>query len=135
MKTLRFSILIFGLMIMAGCETYYLSTDSLLEQFANTGKQRKYIFMVTPHFFFAGSVKGNSLKTVHCVDKDGKEYFLSVNERMGIRITTKDSTRRTFYFDTLLIQDSTITGSKTHFFEWQIKPIKLDDVVKLEIQK
>ena len=123
------------LIAISGCATYHLSTQSLMEQFADAKHEDKHLMLFTPPFFFYGSVSGNDIQTLKVYDKNEKEYFIYVDNHTGVRITKKDSSRRTFYFNTLLIKDSTITGSKTHFFEWQITPIKLDDILKIEIQK
>ena len=134
MNLSRYYLLIFCFLIFIGCTTYHLTTQSLLEQFANSNPEQKNIFFIAPPFFLAGSVNGNSLRTIRCFDKDEKEHFIGVDIRTGIRITKRDSTTSTFYFDTLIIKDSILTGSKTHFFGgWQIKPIKLDDIIKVEI--
>ena len=85
--------------------------------------------------FYAGSVDGNDLTEVKVYDKDEKPNTIQLTDHTGVRITKKDSSRVTFYFNTLQIKDSTITGSQTHFFEWHFKPIKLADVVRIEIQK
>ncbi|HEV2479853.1 MAG TPA: hypothetical protein VGS79_09310 [Puia sp.] len=121
-------------LLLAGCATYYLSTDSLVQQMADTQPERKYIY--TPAtLFIPFSVEGNSLHQLKCLDKHGKETTIDVDNRTSVRITLADSSRKTFYFNTLLLQDSTITGSKTHFFEMHIKPIRLRDVAKIEVQK
>jgi len=101
---------------------------------ADTKLERKYIY--TPSLpFIPFSVDGNSLHQLKCVDKNGKEATIDVSNRTSVRITLADSSHKTFYFNTLLLKDSTITGSKTHFFEMHIKPILLRDVVKIEVQK
>ncbi len=58
-----------------------------------------------------------------------------MTNRTGVRITKKDGRRKTFYFDTLLIKDSTINGKKSHFDGLDINPIKLDDIAKIELQR
>ena len=122
------------LLSFASCATYHLSTDSLVQQMADTQPERKYTY--SPSLpFVPFSVVGNSLQRLLCVDKNGKETTIDVTNRTSVRITLADSSRRTFYFNTLLLKDSTITGSKTHFFEMHVKPIKLRDVVKIEVQK
>ncbi len=68
------------------------------------------------------------------MDKYEKEYILNVTNRTGVRITKKNNTRCTFYFDTLIIQDSIITGCKSHFVGIKINPIKLDNIAKIELQ-
>ena len=121
-------------LLLTSCATYHLSTDSLVQQFANTQPERKYTYEPTL-FFIPFSVNGNSLQTITCLDKNGKETTFDVTNRTSVRITLTDNSRTTFYFNTLLIQDSTISGSKTHFFEAHIRPIKLRDIAKIEIQK
>lgn len=124
------------LVLCASCATYHLSTQSLLDQFAHSTPQTKFtVLVVPPFFFFPGIVKGNDLTSIKVLDKNGNEKVLQVTNRMGIRFTKVDSTRTTFYFNTLLLKDSTITGSKTHFFNDQIRPIRFVDIAKIEIQR
>ena len=133
MKKTLLALLVMPL-LLTSCATYHLSTDSLVQQFANTQPERKYTYEPTL-FFIPFSVNGNSLQTITCLDKNGKETTFDVTNRTSVRITLTDNSRTTFYFNTLLIQDSTISGSKTHFFEAHIRPIKLRDIAKIEIQK
>ena len=122
-------------LFLTGCATYHLSTQSLVQQFADTQPEKKYTVVVAFPFFIPFSVNGNSLRTLRVLDNNGKETVIPVTNRTSVRITRNDSSRTTFYFNTLLIQDSTITGSKTHFFEAHIKPMKLKDIAKIEVQK
>ncbi|HTR31398.1 MAG TPA: hypothetical protein VMH27_19130 [Puia sp.] len=125
---------IFASLLLTSCATYHLSTESLVQQMAATQPERKYIY--SPDLpFIPFSVEGNSLQRLRCLDKNGNTQIIDVTNRTSVRITLADSTRKTFYFNTLLIKDSTIAGSKTHFFEMRIKPILLKDVVKIEVQK
>jgi len=121
-------------LLLTSCATYHLSTESLVQQMADTKPERKYIY--SPNLpFIPFSVEGNSLQQLKCLDKNGKETTITVSNRTSVRIMLTDSSHKTFYFNTLLLKDSTITGSKTHFFEMHIKPILLRDVVKIEVQR
>ncbi len=132
-RTWHLCILIFTL---ASCATYHLSTDSLVQQFSEAHPQEKTGgLFIMPYVFFPYSAKGNDLRYVKVLDKEEKEQIIEVTNHTGIRITRKDSSRQTFYFDTLLLQDSTITGNKTHFFSYHIKPIPFSDILKIELQK
>jgi hypothetical protein len=91
--------------------------------------------MVAFPFFIPFVVNGNDLTEVKVFDKDGKEQTIEVTNRTGIRITKKDSSRTTFYFNTLMVKDSFITGKKDHFMGINIKPINLNNILKIEIQK
>jgi hypothetical protein len=121
-------------LLLTSCATYHLSTESLVQQMADTQPEKKYTYMPSLPFI-PFSVDGNSLHQLKCVDKNGKETTIDVTNRTSVRITMTDSSRKTFYFNTLLLKDSTISGSKTHFFEAHIKPIMLRDVAKIEVQK
>jgi hypothetical protein len=136
---------LFCLALLTGCATYHISTQSLVEQMANSGTEKKTSEELAASFrfspglsvciYYEGTVKGNTLTKITCLDNKGKEATLDVDNRTSVRITKADSSRVTFYFNTLLVHDSTISGSKTHFFEWQIHPVLLKDITKIEIQK
>ena len=138
MNTKRFSLitlLTISTLFISGCATYHLTTQSLLEQFADSQKEKKVNFIIAPPFMFPGIVNGNSLREIKVLDSKEQEQIIPVSNHTGIRITKKDGKRNTFYFDTLLIQDSTITGKKDHFFGMNIKPINLNSIQKIELQK
>lgn len=80
-------------------------------------------------------VAGNSLTEIKVLDKNENECTLPVKRQTSVRITKKDGKRKTFYFDTLLVQDSIITGKNDHFIGTNINPIKLNTIVKIELQK
>jgi hypothetical protein len=101
----------------------YISKDSLTQLTKISGSE-KHIF-----------VKGNDIKSVSCVEKSGKSETIMVDNRTGIRIFMNDKSTKSFYFNTILLTDSTISGSKTHFFSAQIKPIPLDSISKIQIMK
>ncbi len=137
MKKSNLAIFFLLTLVLTSCgTTYNLSTRSLLEQFSNSNVEKKVNWLVAyPYVFFPGIVKGNDLKTITCVDQMGKEIAINVSRNTGVRFTKTDSSKTTFYFDTLILKDSTITGSKTHFFNAQIKPIKFKDIAKIEIMQ
>ncbi len=112
-----------------------MTTQSLIEQLADTQKEKKVTVIVAFPLFFPGVVTGNSLQQVKVLDKNEKEVVIPVTNRTGIRVTKKDGTRKTFYFNTLIIQDSLITGKNDHFIGTNIKPINLDNIEKIELQK
>jgi len=129
---------IFGLialMLLSACQTYHMSTQSLLQHLANTQSEKKINIIIAFPLVFPGIVNGNSLREVKVFDKNERECVLLVNNHTGVRITKKDGKRKTFYFDTLIIKDSTITGKNDHFFGVSIKPINLNNIEKIELQR
>ena len=132
-KSIKFLIPVF--ILLTGCATYHLTTKSLLEQFVDVTPEKKVNLIFAYPFVFPGTVTGNSLKEVKVLDDKNIEHIIPVTNHTGIRITKKDGTKRTFYFDTLLIQDSTINGKKSHFVGINIKPVNLNDIEKIELQR
>jgi len=122
-------------LFLFSCTTYHLTTEGLLQQFADVHPETKTNFIVALPLIFPGTVTGNSLTEIKVLDQNNKEHTIPVTNHTGVRITKKDGTRKTFYFDTLLIKDSTINGKKSHFVGLDIKPIKLDDIAKIELQR
>jgi hypothetical protein len=106
-----------------------------LEQLASTHKEKKETILVAFPFFFPFTITGNSLQHINVLDKNEKEYMLFVTNRTGVRVTKKDGKRKTFYFNTLIVQDSTITGKNDHFLGININPINLNNIEKIELQE
>jgi hypothetical protein len=135
MKFRNITVWIICLTLLDGCTTYHLTTQSLLDQFANAKPEKKVNYIIALPFIFPGEVTGNDLKEIKCLDPHGKEAILPVTNHTGVRISKKDGTRKTFYFDTLLVKDSTINGKKSHFLGLDIKPMNLNDIDKIELQR
>lgn len=126
----RLSFIVVVAMFFSSCATYHLTTESLTAQFAEVGTEKKE----APLFFYK-AVYGNQLSSIKVFDKNGNEKLLPVTNHTGIRITRSDNSRVTFYFNTLILQDSTITGSKSNFVKAPIKPINFSEIKKIELQK
>jgi hypothetical protein len=120
--------------ILTGCATCHLSTESLVQQMANSPPEKKYIYLLSLPFI-PFIVEGSNVRQLTCLAKNGKEATFEVTNRTSVRLMLAGSSHTTFYFNTLLLKDSTISGSKTHFFEMHIKPVKLRDLAKIEVQK
>ena len=128
MKQLSFAMAIIVFTLITGCATYQVSTESLYGQITGNTVSKGYLFA-------ADAVKGNDLTSIKCIDKNGKEIEIAVTNRTGVRIITNDGSKTIFYFNTLVIKDSAITGSKTHFFNAKITPIKFSEISKIEIME
>ena len=128
MKHFSYAVAIVCTAFLTGCASYLISTSSLAEQLNGDTVSKGYLLA-------KDAVKGNDLKTITCVDKNGKEKLITVTNRTGVRITKTDNSKVSFYFNTLLIKDSAIVGSKTHFLNAKVTPIKFSEISKIEIMK
>ncbi len=135
MKTSNFIRLVLVAFLMSGCATYHITTESLIKQLAETREEEKTTILIAPPIFVPFTVTGNSLYQIIVLDKNEMECVIPVTNHTGVRITKKDGTRKTFYFNTLIIKDSLITGKNDHFIGVNIKPINLNSIDKIELQK
>ena len=148
---------LFVVLLLCGCNTYHLSTESLVKQVADVKTETRRstrivpvpIFtslnpatlllgaaLTVPFFLIPANVDTlYILRNITLQDKKGREHTIPVNDRTGIKITQKSGKHTTFYLNTLKVKDSGITGQKTHFFKTYIKPIPIDSISKIEVQK
>ena len=118
------------LLLLSGCATYYITTQSLRDQLAGTKMEKKPNLLIP-----VDNIKGNNLITVNVLDKKEQPYTLKITQRTGVRIKQNNGKKVTFYFNTLQVTDSTITGSKTHLYNAKIKPVLLRNITSIELQK
>ena len=116
-----------------------MSIQSLVEQVANpdTIKVQKYMEWVPlmGPMPIIGQKKYFHVWKIKCLDKQEKEQILKVTSKTQIKITTKDKFGSVFYFGTIKIKDGTITGFSSRILRLQIEPIKVTDILKVEIQR
>lgn len=113
MKNKLFGIVL-SAMMMTGCATYVMTPQTLQKVLEKGNPQ-------------AGVTQLN------VVDKDGKPVVLTPTIHTAVRITKKDDTRQQLYFITLSLKDSLINGSKSVIFNMPIKPIKVSEIKKVEL--
>ena len=124
------------LLLISSCATYHITTQSLVQQFADTRKEEKRSLILAFPIFLPGKVTGNNLREIKVLDENENVKIIPVTNHTGVRIYKKNGSKTTFYFDTLLIQDSTINGAQSHFLGGlYIHPINLNDIDKIELQR
>ena len=109
------SILIAVTLLLSSCATYFMTPQGLQTALENKKVNKE------------GSTR------VKCVDKDGNAFILTPTNHTGIRITKKDGSSQVFYFVTAYLSDSLIMGSKSTFLNFPIKPIKITEIKKIEL--
>jgi hypothetical protein len=96
-----------AVLLLNSCTTYYMSTDSLKQQFAgvDSTKLKKVelegggILMASGNSYLA-----NPIKTINCTDKKGNPATLENGPSIEIRFTYGQNNKRTiFYFAKYLL--------------------------------
>ena len=116
-KIVLFTTLTLDLLFLNSCTTYYISVNSFKEQFKD------------------GLITAKT-KTINCIDKTGNPISLTNTHNLEIRFTYGEKNKRTvFYFDSMFVNDSTVTGSESIFIKSLKKIILFDSITKIELQK
>ncbi len=134
---MKFAILpILILLFLSSCATYTMTPGQLITQLkrASPDTVRVRSAYGTPILTNVDrDYKINGIGEIVCKDKDGREIIIQNNPNVECRITDKKKKRHIFYFDTINIEDSLITGYNSRILHTK-KSVKITDIQKVEIQ-
>lgn len=116
---------------LVGCTTYKIPVESFREQLGGAAMQP--VIMEGP-LGERISYEANTIRTIHCVDKDGQPAELTNGPSIEARFTTSDGRRRTLYFDRLMLRNDTLIGSPSRFLENLVTTIPVASITKVEVQ-
>jgi hypothetical protein len=131
------AVLFFGILFFGG-KTYYMTPESFIKQLSivtESNLKQHYDFRlgIIPALI-RGEQFDNGIGLILCTDKKGDRYRIRVNRSTQIRITKIDKKRQQLYFDTIFIKNNLVYGNRTHFAKLPIKPIPLEQILKIEFQ-
>lgn len=128
-------LLLIALIALAfSCKTYYVSTDSLRDQFSEIDSSDLRMVNVGGPVGESYSYLANPIDFIQCTDKNHNLIELESSPSIEIRVTDKIKKRTTFYFDRIYLTDSLLIGNQSRFISVISKAIPLKDIVKIEVQ-
>jgi len=116
------------------CSTYYLTTESLRNQFSGVDSTKLRTVTVRGPVGERYIYLANPINEIECTDKNGNPSRLTNSPSIEMRVTHTNGKRTIFYFDRIFVTDSTLTGIQSRFISSINKTIKLKDIKKIEIQ-
>ena len=122
------------LILTTSCANYYLTTDSLRNQFSGIDSTKLRAVTVRGPIGERYNYLANPINEIACVDKNGNPLQLTNSPSIEMRVTQTNGKRSIFYFDRIFVTDSTLTGFQSRFVSSIKKTIKLKDIKKIEIQ-
>ena len=136
---MRYLITFLLLSAAASCKTYYVTPASLKQQLDNIDPVRARTAYnpkadLIDKTLNGGLVFHNDIDTIDVTDKSGKAYRLPVTSHMGIRMTDTTGKSVIVYFDTMVMKDSLVFASKSHFMNVPIHR-NFYSLRKVEVQK
>jgi len=128
-------IILLVMLLLTSCVTYFIPIESFKQQFAGIDSSKLNQVLVQGPYFDQYSYNANPIKTIKCVDKNNNPAELQNSPSIEIRFTYgKNNKRVIFYFDRILVNDSSVIGVRSRFIPSFRKTIPLKSISKIEIQ-
>lgn len=127
---LSFALIVLG----SSCRTYYISTDSLRDQFSEIDSSDLRMVNVRGPVGESYSYLANPIDFIQCTDKNQNLIELESSPSIEMRVTDKNNKRTIFYFDRVYLNDSLLIGNQSRIISSISKGIPLKDIVKIEVQ-
>ncbi|GHT59738.1 hypothetical protein AGMMS50239_07090 [Bacteroidia bacterium] len=132
---LLITVTIFIITMISSCTTYYLSTDSLKQQFAGIDSTRLKDVIVTGPYNERYKYEANPIVSIQCTDKNGNLHQLKNSPSIETRFTYGHKNKKTiFYFDRIFVSGDKIYGVESRFASFIKSSIPLDSITKIEVQ-
>lgn len=122
------------LALVSSCSNYYLTTDGLRKQFEGVDSTTFKTVTVRGPVGERYHYLANPIDIIECYDKNGNPHRLRNSPSIEMRVTDIIGKKRIFYFDRVMVTDSTLIGAQSRFISSMNKTIKLKDIKKIEIQ-
>ncbi len=123
---------IFIVMIFTACSTYTIPVDSFKAQMETSSKIRKATNRPGVIFARADKIETNGIEYIECLNKKLQPVKVKVNPNIIMQVTDSNNKKTVFYFDTVLKEDSVITGFTSYIFMTK-KSIPLSGIRKIII--
>jgi hypothetical protein len=124
--------LIIAALFATACKTYTIPVDTFKKEYRNIDSSQMRIVTPTyggkPYYI-------NTWGSIHCFDKEHNEHILHNGPSIEVRFTYGPSNKRkVFYFDTIFLTDSTVSGLQSRFITSMRSSIPLASITRIEVQ-
>jgi len=137
MNKIKLLIVFIASLSLFSCKTYTIAVDSFRQQMIQTGSgELKEVEVQNPLPNTFSNIKylANTLKFIKVVDKKGQVVELENSPKLEMRVTRKNGKKTVFMFDTVIVENDTIKGSRSRIIQSLTKEIPLSMVEKIQIQ-
>jgi hypothetical protein len=130
------AIAFFACLLLSSCKTYTVAPDSFKKQFTEVNRaslqQTEINNPLNP--FMNIQYPANQLKKIVVLDKNGQQVSLYNSPALETRVTLKNGKRYHFYFDTLILENDSLSGGRSRFVQSLSRKLPFDSIQKIEIQ-
>ena len=123
------------LLMIFSCKSYTITTESFKEQMNNANSSTmKEVTVNNPLSFGNISYSTNNIDKIIVEDKNGSKIHLDNSGSIEMRVTHKNGKRFQMYFDTVILENDTLKGSRSRFVQSLTRQIPIDSITKIEVQ-
>ena len=123
------------LALLFSCKTYTIPTDSFRKQMIeSTSKSTTNVEINNPIFFKNIRYSSNNIKKIEVLDKNGKILYLDNSPSIEMRVTDYNGKKFQLYFDSVIIENDTLKGGRSRFFQGLKSEIPMENILKIEVQ-
>jgi len=132
----RFLPLIGVIFLISSCKTYTVPVESFRKQMTQPNVEIKNrpvsysIYRANENQVY----ETNGIESIFVYNKKGEKTELINSPRLEMRITRKNGKKNILIFDTAIVENDTLKGTKSRIFQNLKKQIALSDIEKIEIQ-
>ncbi|SEH77159.1 hypothetical protein SAMN02927937_01347 [Paenimyroides aquimaris] len=116
------------------CKTYELTPLSLKNQLENSSLEKKDIHLNNASIFFNSNYMAVSLDSLEVFDKKGNRYYLQNSPSIEMRLINFEGEKFTMYFDTVVIKNDTLIGSRSRFMSGFKYKVPFNTISKVFVQ-
>jgi MFS superfamily sulfate permease-like transporter len=121
--------------LFIACTTYTIPVESFREQMMKeTPETMKQVKIDNPLFYRNIKYNSNNIKRIIVTEKDGKRTYLDNSPSIEMRVTHVNGKKYHFYFDTVILENDTLKGSRARLAKGFDREIPLDSIVTIEVQ-
>ena len=122
------------MLLLVSCKTYELTPISK-EQLENSFLEKKNIRLNNASIFFNSNYMAVSIDSLEVYDKKGNKRYLQNSPSIEIRLVNFEGEKFTMYFDTVIIKNDTLTGSRSRFLTGFNHIIPFNTIAKVFLYK
>ena len=128
----QFVIYLLFTVTFSACKTYQLPLGELVSQMRSAQpKELNVTHSATP--FASSHYTGNGITQLACYDKKGNKTTLPITPAVEMRITDTNGKKHIFYFDTVTLEDSILTGKNSRILSTK-RSMNIGAMRKVEVQ-
>jgi len=127
-------VTLYILTLFVSCKTYELTPLSLKTQLENGSVEEKDIKLNNASIFFNSTYMAVSLDSLEVYDKKGKIFYLQNSPSIEMRLINNEGEKFTMYFDTVVIKNDTLIGSRSRFISGIKHKVPFNTISKVFVQ-